>query len=463
LNPELKVKYSTDNWNWPALLALSTMLAGGASLAAGGILATADQQAVETLALKIVASPEVKQQIDASTKAFAALPVAAGDEAQSSLRPAVDELAFATALNAANSDPNQPKVVWGYTAAREWLGHSVPGSRWGIDNPDNVYRFIPIDGASKYEIRVRPHTPGPIQFSFLLYDSFVGEGGRQAHLDTPIGGLRDSDVKSGADGSFKITIDSASAGDRKNHIQSNADARVLLVRNTFNDWQHQIPLEVTIKRLGPPAASKPLSDAELAHRAAGLLKAGTDTLIGWQSKGFAAQKTANVIAAPFVRGGGWGFAANGNFKLSDDEALVVTLDPLGARYVGFDLTNPWLVSLEHIRGSGSLNNRQAQANKDGSYTYVVAAKDPGVHNWLNTAGFHAGNILIRWQVLPESTKTADGAVRSVTVIKLKDLSAALPAETRHAAERRRLIEQRAVAYAQRYAGPVTVANLAAPK
>ena len=121
--------------------------------------------------------------------------------------------------------------------------------------------------------------------------------------------------------------------------------------------------------------------------------------------------------------------ANGNFKIADDEALVVTLDPLGAKYVGFDLTNHWLVSLEHIRGTGSLNNEQAQRSPDGSITYVIAARDPGVYNWLSTSGFHTGNILIRWQALPESTTTADGAIQSVKVVKLNALSAALPADT----------------------------------
>jgi len=343
------------------------------------------------------------------------------------------------------------------------LGRAIPGSRWGIDNPDNVYRIIPVDGASKYEIKVRLNAPGPIQYSFLVYDSFVGEDGRQAHLDAPVAGLRDRDIKVGADGAFTITVDGSAANGRDNHIQTNENARVLLVRNTFSEWQRQIPLEVSIKRLGAPTQDA-LSDQEVAHRAASLLKAATETLAGWEKSGFAAHSSVNVISKPNVRGGGWGFAANGNFRVADDEALVVTLDPLGAKYVGFDLTNPWLVSLEHIHGSGSLNNTQAQANQDGTITYVVAAKDPGVHNWLSTSGLHTGNILIRWQALPEAVTTADAAVRSVQVVKLADLHAALPADTRQltAAERRQLIEQRAIAYAHRYATAPSVASLAAP-
>ena len=31
----------------------------------------------------------------------------------------------------------------------------IPGSRWGIDNPDSVYRVIPISGSERYVIRGR--------------------------------------------------------------------------------------------------------------------------------------------------------------------------------------------------------------------------------------------------------------------------------------------------------------------
>jgi hypothetical protein len=447
----------------PMALVFSALLIGGIASADAG-LATPDQQSVEARALKIVALPQVKEQIEASERAFADLPIASDPEAKRALRPAVEELAFATALDAADSDTERPKIVWAFTAPRTWLGHAVPGSRWGIDNPDNVYRLIPVDGASKYVVTVHTHAPAPIQYSFLVYDSFVGEDGRQAHLDTPVAGLRDRDIKVGADGSFKITVDNAPANGRENHIQTNENARVLLVRNTFNDWQHQIPLDVSIRRAGAPAHD-PLTDQEVAHRAAGLLKAATDTILGWEKSGFAANKAVNTISKPAARGGGWGFAANGNFKIAEDEALVVTLDPLNAKYVGFDLTNPWLVSLEHVRGTGSLNNTQAQTSRDGTITYVIAAKDPGVYNWLSTSGLHSGNILIRWQVLPESTTTAEGAVRSTKVVKLSDLSAALPADARRvtAPERQRLIDQRAIAYSHRYSTTPAVANLAAPR
>jgi hypothetical protein len=120
-----------------------------------------------------------------------------------------------------------------------------------------------------------------------------------------------------------------------------------------------------------------------------------------------------------------------------------------------------LVSLEHIHSSGSLNNLQARPNADGTITYVVAATDPGVYNWLSTSKVHEGNILIRWQALPKPAN-ADSAVRSVRVVKLAELASALPAGTVRvtAAQRRQQFEQRAASYAYRYTAKPAAASLA---
>jgi len=280
------------------------------------VLATADQRAVETRAIKVFASPRVKAEIAKSRERFLALPFAADAEAKATVDKAVNELAFAATLDAVNGDPAHPRVVWAFTPPRKWLGHEVPGSRWGIDNPDNVYRFAPVDSESRYEVKVRPTASqqAPVQYSFLIYDSFVGEDGRENNLDSPVAALRDQDIKANADGSFTVTIDSAPAGDRPNHLQANANARVLLIRNTFSDWNAQGPQAVSIKRVAGPAASEP-NDATVEQKAVRLIQAGTNTLLSWQKKGFASSVRPNAVSPPFTRGGGWGFASTGSYRL----------------------------------------------------------------------------------------------------------------------------------------------------
>ena len=43
-----------------------------------------------------------------------------------------------------------------------------------------------------------------------------------------------------------------------------------------------------------------------------------------------------------------------------------------------------------------MNKHNARYNKDGSVTIIIAAEDPGVGHWLDTAGHTSGTILLRW-------------------------------------------------------------------
>jgi hypothetical protein len=88
--------------------------------------------------------------------------------------------------------------------------------------------------------------------------------------------------------------------------------------------------------------------------------------------------------------------SNGHFELAPDEALVVTLWPIGARYQGIQLTDPWFSSLEYANRVTSLSADQAHRSADGAYRFVVAARDPGVQNWLDTTGLPKGTLLIRF-------------------------------------------------------------------
>lgn len=109
-----------------------------------------------------------------------------------------------------------------------------------------------------------------------------------------------------------------------------------------------------------------------------------------------------------------------------------------------------MVSGDPVRRQTSLNNKQAVADADGRYTFVVAAQDPGVHNWLDTEGRREGTVMVRWQDLPAQV-VGGGPQVSARVVSLADLQAVLPAGTRWtgAAERARLLAQREAGYQRR--------------
>jgi hypothetical protein len=419
-----------------------------------GILATADQRLVEERALRVLQSPVFQQQVGKTRARYADDPSARIPGGASTLELSVNELAWAAALIGVNADPTHPAIAWVYNAPHTLEGRTVPGSRWGIDNPDNVYRIAPVDGTSQYRIRVRRQGRGPTQFSFMIYSHFLCEDGHEKDVDAPLAILRSDEVQWTECDAFTLTIDAQPANGRPNHLQSTPDAKQLLMRDTLADWRTELPLSLTIERVAGPAPS-PLPDEQtLAERSAYYLEAVTNLSLNWKKKSLFGHWQPNTLCTPYGRGGAWGFAASGDFQLQPDEALVVTVDPLDAQYIGFELCNLWLASLDHVDRCSSLNGAQAEPNKDGTFTYVIAAKDPGFVNWLDTCGLLEGSMLYRWQALRTARTSAAGAIRSVQRVKLDRLRDALPADARFVTpdERARSLATRQREYSARYAG-----------
>jgi hypothetical protein len=84
------------------------------------------------------------------------------------------------------------------------------------------------------------------------------------------------------------------------------------------------------------------------------------------------------------------------FELAEDEALVVEARPPRCDYWMFVLSNHWLETLDYTRHRIMLNNHSAKLEPDGSLKLVVAARDPGHPNWLDTAGHRRGTLGVRW-------------------------------------------------------------------
>jgi hypothetical protein len=142
-----------------------------------------------------------------------------------------------------------------------------------------------------------------------------------------------------------------------------------------------------------------------------------------------AHRRVNVLDVPELRPGGWGFISNTRFRVADDEALVITVHPFGARYLGLLVADPWWVGMDCARHAGSLNAAQARPNDAGTYSCVIAPRDPGVWNWLDTAGLNDGYIQVRWQGLDPKITSAEGAIVDTKLVRVHELKSALPSET----------------------------------
>jgi hypothetical protein len=88
---------------------------------------------------------------------------------------------------------------------------------------------------------------------------------------------------------------------------------------------------------------------------------------------------------------------------------------------------------------------------DGRYTCVVALRDPGVHNWIDTGGLHQTHAIQKWQGLPRGADGVHQPTIEGRLVKLADLKRVLPPETRWVtpAERAQQLAQREAAFARR--------------
>lgn len=440
-----------------------------------GALATAVQLAAEQQAIRVLAMPEIQAAIAVERKKLLADPVSATAEGRAELENALVQWTVHLIMReVAIADAERPKLLWTSDGTpHHWFGHTFPGSEWGANSPDNIYRRGYVDGAYRYEVRGKRPANAPMLNSLLLTtfeklerwtapkpgskvtgleeiqrDGSASDAGKATFgfmmPHETIAVLSGPDLKSDPDGNFVVTLDTSPANGRSNHMQLRQGLQWLTFRDSLSDWsQHPVPFE--IRRIDISPAGPVPDDAEIAQ----LVVAD---LPGWAAlcsslKDTVVMGPVNTLAGPYTRDGGWQSIGGARFDLSDEEALVVTLVNSKARYVGMQISGHWLMTPDSRRHITSLNNAQAVAARNGETTYIISAKDPGVANWLDTGGAHQGVTIIRWDGLPPHTDQTK-IVKTFRVIRLSDLRAELPPDTTWVTpeQRKEQIAQRTKSY-----------------
>jgi hypothetical protein len=127
----------------------------------------------------------------------------------------------------------------------------------------------------------------------------------------------------------------------------------------------------------------------------------------------------------------------GAYELADDEALITEVKiPESYKYWSIILTNELYETTDWYSNQSSLNDMQGIVDRDGIFRTVISARDPGVHNWLDTAGYESGAIQGRWF---GANETPNPNIRKV---KLVDVASQLPAGTKRVSPEERAIALR---------------------
>ncbi len=290
--------------------------------------------------------------------------------------------------------------------------------KWGMDCPDAAYTGAAIRPDATYRIRGRRSTVRYLGFQVM---SGIENSGNVVADDLDIG----------PGGDFEIVL---SAEPRPgNWMALPEGSSSVVVRQFFYDWDTEEPAELEIECLD--AASRPttgpadaLSAAGVARqlRALGLFVEASVAFWLDVEEGGRAQGV-NLFRQPAARTDMGGAAENvsvwGSWELDDDEALLIEVTPPAALYWSVSMGNYWWETIDYANHQSSLNGHQAVVDDDGVFRAVATGRDPGVANWLDTAGHHQGAMIFRW------LRAAAAPVPVTRVVPVADLAAALPPAT----------------------------------
>lgn len=423
----------------------AAFVATAASLAGGPVAATTpaeppatvrDQVAAERLALRLIRRADVQAVLGPLAQEWQAGTPGLLPETYRQIPESIRELALLTALQTIASDPRRPKVIEISAPPHRWYGLDVPGGRWGINNPDTLYFLVPVEPGSTYVVTGQRHGRGPIDANYSVQ---TGDGW------VTLANIGYDDLQVGDDGRYQITVDDQPAHGRRNHIQLHDGARFLLIRNTSGDWANELPDTLTVKRVAGPAAGPAPTDDALAVQVIERLRATVRrSIVELQPP--ILKRPANSIPQPGAVADKPGFLvtqrnALGHFRITDDEAIIATFNPGGARYATFPVTSIWGITPDPRQYQNSLNAAQAVANADGTITVILSNRDPGVANWINAGGLHEGIVMLRWQRLAAVDPARGGPAVETKLIRFADLPALLPKGTTLVAPAERVARQ----------------------
>jgi len=284
-----------------------------------------------------------------------------------------------------------------------------PFTKMGLDNPDTLYFGTRVQTGNEYVVTGNRGTTTDLSFQLL--------GGEYTESVVPDSETAFDDRQ----------LDIAANGDYEWRFTPKTNAQ-LVIREVYNDWSARRGT-VAIARTdtagtAPPALTNNLIEKRFAVAGKQLVQRVKTWLQFPQW--FYMNIPVNTMVAPRLTPGGLAtqYSSAGHFDLAPDQALVITLPVTDAPYLGFQLGSLWYVSLDYINHQTSLNGTQAQADPDGKIRIVVAERNPGVTNWVETDGHRKGFLQFRWQRVSRELTEADGP--AVELVDVGEVATRLP-------------------------------------
>ena len=284
-----------------------------------------------------------------------------------------------------------------------------PFTKMGLDNPDTLYFGTRVQAGREYLVTGTRGTTTDLSFQLL--------GGEYTDDNVPDSETAFDDRQ----------LDIAANGDYEWRFTPAANAQ-LVIREVYNDWSAQRGKVAIARADTAGTAPPPLTNELIEKRFAVAGKQLVQRIKTWLQfpQWFYMNIPVNTMVAPRLTPGGLAtqYSSAGHFELTPDQALVITLPATDAPYLGFQLGSLWYVSLDYINHQTSLNGTQAQVDADGKIRIVVADRNPGVTNWVETLGHRKGFLQFRWQRVSRELTEADGP--TVELVGIDEVAEYLP-------------------------------------
>jgi hypothetical protein len=308
---------------------------------------------------------------------------------------------------------------------------------WGMECPDCLYTRATMRGGESYRL-----------FGNRGTARYVGLQTMNGIASTANALVDELDAD--ADGNFEVVL-SAEEHDG-NWMRIEGPHPTLTVRHFFYNWDTETPSSLRIERISDPVAGDVPAvdrDAVVSRQLVALGDFVHDNLDFFLRFGEAAPP--NGFLPPIDRTAMGAAAENrpviGRWELGPDEALILEVEPPQGVYWSYSLGNPWWETIHYGRHQSSLNAHQVAVDSDGLVRVVLCGRDPGVANWLDTAGHSNGAMILR------CVRTTTAPTPSARVVSFDDIASALPADTKRmtADERASVLERRRRAVHERFA------------
>jgi len=272
------------------------------------------------------------------------------------------------------------------------LGMEAP--KIGLDNPDYVYGSARLSSRFSYCLRGEM---GDAQW--------LGVGTYSGGLGTPKGLINDgylssSDFECDDAGRFEIAV--SKQAQPGNWLPMTDATNQLTIRQTLLRRRSDRPASLDLVRVDGGIGPAPLDPERLVGglaRAGAMVRGVVGQFLGW-TQSF--QKHPHEIREldPALLSVAQGDPNTRYFysywQLAEDEAFVISFMPPPCEYWNLQIGNHWLESLDYFHFDTHVNHATAHQETDGSVRIVVARRDPGVANWLDSAGHAQGGLALRF-------------------------------------------------------------------